>query len=93
MSAKCHVWMASGWQVKTPRRTLGRCSYVFGLLARKAIASYAAYSPLAHSPSSAMPRSRAPSIDPGALLTEIRRARLRLTWLLARPSAAIGASV
>ena len=33
-SALCHVWTAPGWQVKTSRRSLGRCSHVFGLLAR-----------------------------------------------------------
>ena len=31
MSAKCHVWTAPGWQVKTSRRSIGRCSHVFGL--------------------------------------------------------------
>ena len=33
-SAMCHVWTAPGWQVKTSRRSIGRCSHVFGLLAR-----------------------------------------------------------
>ena len=33
-SAKCHVWTAPGWQVKTSRCVAGRCSHVFGLLAR-----------------------------------------------------------
>jgi short-subunit dehydrogenase len=28
------VWTAPGWQVKTSRRVAGRCSHVFGLLAR-----------------------------------------------------------
>ena len=26
MSAKCHVWTAPGWQVKTSRCVAGRCS-------------------------------------------------------------------
>jgi hypothetical protein len=30
----CHVWTAPGWQVKTSRRSIGRCSHVFGLLMR-----------------------------------------------------------
>ena len=34
MSALCHVWTAPGWQVKTSRCVAGRCSHVFGLLAR-----------------------------------------------------------
>jgi hypothetical protein len=29
--AKGHVWTAPGWQEKSSRRTLGRCSHVFGL--------------------------------------------------------------
>jgi hypothetical protein len=33
-SALCHVWTAPGWQVKTSRHVAGRCSHVFGLLAR-----------------------------------------------------------
>src|SRR5262249_22242621 len=33
-SALCHVWTAPSWQGKTSRRRLGRCSHVFGLLAR-----------------------------------------------------------
>ena len=32
--AKCHVWTAPSWQVKTSRRSIGRCSHVFGLLMR-----------------------------------------------------------
>jgi hypothetical protein len=31
MSALCHVWTAPGWQEKSSRRRLGRCSHVFGL--------------------------------------------------------------
>jgi hypothetical protein len=30
----CHVWTAPGWQEKSSRRGLGRCSHVFGLLER-----------------------------------------------------------
>ena len=30
--ARCHVWTAPGWQVKTSRRVASRCSHVFGLL-------------------------------------------------------------
>jgi len=33
-SGWCHVWTAPGWQVKTSRRSIGRCSHVFGLLMR-----------------------------------------------------------
>jgi hypothetical protein len=32
--AMCHVWTAPGWQEESSRRRLGRCSHVFGLLAR-----------------------------------------------------------
>ena len=31
MSQMCHVWTAPGWQEKSSRRRLGRCSHVFGL--------------------------------------------------------------
>jgi hypothetical protein len=31
ISAECHVWTAPGWQEKSSRRRLGRCSHVFGL--------------------------------------------------------------
>jgi hypothetical protein len=34
MSAKCHVWTAPGWQGESSRPQGGRCSHVFGLLAR-----------------------------------------------------------
>jgi hypothetical protein len=30
----CHVWTAPSWQGKSSRRIAGRCSHVFGLLAR-----------------------------------------------------------
>ena len=33
-AAMCHVWTAPSWQGKTSRRSLGRYSHVFGLLAR-----------------------------------------------------------
>jgi hypothetical protein len=32
--AKCHVWTAPGWQGFSSRLQAGRCSHVFGLLAR-----------------------------------------------------------
>jgi hypothetical protein len=34
ISAKCHVWTAPGWQGFSSRRSVGRCSHVFGLLMR-----------------------------------------------------------
>jgi hypothetical protein len=34
MSELCHVWTAPGWQGFSSRRSAGRCSHVFGLLAR-----------------------------------------------------------
>src|SRR5271165_247494 len=34
MSQKCHVWTAPSWQGESSRRSAGRCSHVFGLLAR-----------------------------------------------------------
>src|SRR4029077_17959780 len=34
MSAKCHVWTAPSWQRESSRRVAGRCTHVFGLLAR-----------------------------------------------------------
>src|SRR5271165_5042056 len=34
MSEKCHVWTAPSWQGESSRRSAGRCSHVFGLLAR-----------------------------------------------------------
>jgi hypothetical protein len=33
-SAESHVWTAPGWQGQSSRCRLGRCSHVFGLLAR-----------------------------------------------------------
>ena len=33
-SQKCHVWTAPSWQGESSRRVAGRCSHVFGLLAR-----------------------------------------------------------
>src|SRR6516165_864631 len=30
----CHVWTAPSWQGESSRRVAGRCSHVFGLLAR-----------------------------------------------------------
>ena len=36
MSAWCHAWTAPSWQGKSSRRTAGRRSHVFGLLARRA---------------------------------------------------------
>ncbi len=33
-AASGHVWTAPGWQGKSSRRRLGRCSHVFGLLVR-----------------------------------------------------------
>jgi hypothetical protein len=30
-----HVWTAPGWQVKTSRRSIGRCCHVSGLLMRR----------------------------------------------------------
>ena len=35
VSALCHVWTAPSWQGKSSRRIAGRCSHVFGLLARR----------------------------------------------------------
>jgi hypothetical protein len=34
MSESCYVWTAPGWQGESSRRVAGRCSHVFGLLAR-----------------------------------------------------------
>jgi hypothetical protein len=34
MSALCHVWTAPSWQGFSSRLQAGRCSHVFGLLAR-----------------------------------------------------------
>jgi hypothetical protein len=34
MSVKCHVWTAPSWQGFSSRLQAGRCSHVFGLLAR-----------------------------------------------------------
>jgi hypothetical protein len=34
MPAKCHVWTAPSWQGFSSRLQAGRCSHVFGLLAR-----------------------------------------------------------
>jgi hypothetical protein len=33
-AAKGHVWTAPGWQEESSRRSIGRSSHVFGLLAR-----------------------------------------------------------
>jgi hypothetical protein len=33
-SAMGHVWTAPGWQEESSRRSIGRSSHVFGLLAR-----------------------------------------------------------
>src|SRR5262249_44910822 len=35
MSALCHVWTAPSWQGFSSRLQAGRCSHVFGLLARR----------------------------------------------------------
>ena len=35
MSALCHVWTAPSWQGLSSRPQAGRCSHVFGLLARR----------------------------------------------------------
>src|SRR5262245_54099271 len=34
-SEKCHVWTAPSWQGFSSRLQAGRCSHVFGLLARR----------------------------------------------------------
>src|SRR4029453_8640514 len=34
ISAKGHVWTAPGWQEESSRCRVGRCSHVFGLIAR-----------------------------------------------------------
>src|SRR5262245_35816875 len=34
LGAMCHVWTAPGWQGKSSRCRLGRCSHVFGLFVR-----------------------------------------------------------
>ena len=53
---RMYVWTAPGWQVKTSRRIAGRCSHVFGLLARYycPLASYASADQVPISPHSTM---------------------------------------